>query len=629
MRLSSRCLIALLAASAFCVAAAAQNPFYPHSAYEPPAAAAAASLAASTKASPPDLLTTSEKTNWDQVGPYAEAVGLARKMAADSPWVHVETYGTSPEGRPMVAMIVSKDRAFTPATAQKTGKVIILIQSGIHSGEIEGQDTTLMLVRDIAVTKRYAPWLDKAIFIAITNFNLDGHEHISPFNRANQNGPRETGLRETARGLNLNRDYMKGDTLEMRAWLKLYNAWMPDFMFDNHVTDGADMQYDVTWDMARNQDLAEPARDWVNKTFVPRLDQSMADDGHGVAPYGALRNVNGKPEFFMEVFSPRYSHIYTAVENRPCLLVETHSLKSTRTRAWADYDIMKDAITTILRDPQALRQAVRAADQQMMARAGDRNAPPVYLAGKVDPAASRPIVYRSLQRGQYPSAVTGSMVNGYLPQPDNIQTVIHDKIITTESAQMPLGYLIPAGWNNIADELRQQGVEMRRIARPVTRNFETYRFSNIKYATQAFEGHVMVDFDAKLVTEKITLPTNSYWVPLKQRRARLIMALLEPMAPDSLIRWGFMDPVFSGGGRGRGGLPPGMPNTYLSEPMARRLMANSPELRKQFEAALAADASFAADPQARLQWWFERSPYAPRATNRYPIVRVWDATGIN
>src|SRR6185437_2057825 len=529
-----RLALALLALAA---AAAAQNPLFPHSAYEPPAAAAAGSLTASTQASPPGLLTTSEKTHWQRVGPYAEAVALARKMAAASPWVRTVTYGTSPEGRPMVAMIVSKDGAFTPAAAHQTDKAIIFIQSGIHSGEIEGQDTTLMLVRDIAVSKRYAAWLDQAIFVAITNFNLDGHEYVSPFNRANQNGPEQTGLRETPRGLNLNRDYMKADTLEMRAWLRLYNAWLPDFMFDNHVTDGADMQYDVTWDMARNQDIAEPARDWVNQAFVPGLNQRMSDDGHGVAPYGALREVNGKREFFMEVFSPRYSHLYSAVQNRPCLLVETHSLKSTRTRAWADYDIMKDAIETILKDPQGLRRAVRAADAAMMARAGDRNAAAVYLAGAVDANASRPIVYRSLQRGMHRSEISGSMVPEYLPQPDDVATVIHDRIQTTAEAQMPLGYLIPAGWNQIADELRFQGIEMHRIAAPVTQNFETYRFDNVKFAAQAFEGHVMVDFRAKPVTEKITIPANSYWVPMKQRRARLILALLEPMAPDSLIRW--------------------------------------------------------------------------------------------
>jgi murein tripeptide amidase MpaA len=224
------------------VSVSAQNPLMPHSAYEPPAAKDAASLSASTKASPANLLTTSEKTNWAETGNYAEVIDLAHKLEAASKEIKVITFGTTPEGRPMTALIVSKDRAFTPEVAAKTNKAIILIQSGIHSGEIEGKDTALMLVRDMAVTKRYASWLDKAIFVVIPVFNIDGHEYFSPYHRVQQNGPASTGLRETAQGLNLNRDYIKGDTPEMRAWLALYNAWLPDFMFDNHVTDGSDMQ---------------------------------------------------------------------------------------------------------------------------------------------------------------------------------------------------------------------------------------------------------------------------------------------------------------------------------------------------------------------------------------------------
>jgi hypothetical protein len=376
-----RCPLLLCALSAFCLA---QEPIAPHSAIEPPAAKAAAALTASTKASPPDLLTTGEKSDWNLTAPYAEAVEISHRLEKASNQVKVLNIGTTPEGRTMIALVVSKDRAFTPEAAARTNKVVIMIQSGIHAGEIEGKDTVLMLVRDMTVTKKYAAWLDKAIFVIIPVFNVDGHEYISPYNRPQQNGPRDTGLRNTAQRLNLNRDYIKADTPEMRAWLHIFNTWNPDFHIDNHVTDGSDMQYDVTWDMARNQDIAEPAGAWVREKFIPELDKRMAADGHLVAPYGALRGSGGgSREFFMEVFSPRYSHLYVALQNRPSLLVETHSLKAARTRAWANYDIMRHSIDTILLDPEALRKAVRDADKQMAARAGDRSAAPVYLAGTV------------------------------------------------------------------------------------------------------------------------------------------------------------------------------------------------------------------------------------------------------
>jgi len=596
--------------AAFCFG---QDSPAPHSAFEPPAAQAAESLAASSRNSPRNLLTTGEKSNWNDTGPYSEAVELARRLERASRFVKTLEIGTTPEGRAIVALVVSRDRAFTPQAAARTGKAIIMIQSGIHSGEIEGKDTALMLVRDMAAGRPFAAWLDQAIFIVIPVFNVDGHEYVSPYHRPSQNGPRSTGLRATAQRLNLNRDYIKADTPEMRAWLRLFNSWMPDFLIDNHVTDGADFQYDVTWDMARNQDLAEPAAAWVRERFVPELDRRMAAGGHVVAPYGALANAGGRREFFMEVFSPRYSHLYAAVQNRPALLVESHSLKTARTRAWAHYDIMRHAIETILLDPEALRHAVRAADRQMAARAGDRSAAPVYLDGRVS-AKSRPLVYHALKTGTFPSEVTGAAVTRYTSEPDDLTTVIHDQIETTAEAQMPLGYLIPAAWSETAGLLVLHGVEMERTPKAIEGEFETYRFSGVKFAERPFEGHVMVNLEARLVKERISLPAGSYWVPMQQRRARLILAMLEPQAPDSLIRWGLMNAVF--------GAPEGV-GEYLSEPIARRMMAESPELRGEFEKKLASDAEFAANRRARLQWWYQRSKYEAGDGGRYPIVRAW------
>jgi predicted deacylase len=605
--------------SCFLALLLAQDPIAPHSASEPAAAKAAASLTASTKESPQNLLTTGEKTGWNETAPYAEAVEISHRLERASKFVKVMDIGTTPEGRTMIALVVSKDRAFTPDDAAKSGKAVIMIQSGIHAGEIEGKDTVLMLIRDMTVSKKFAGWLDHAIFVVIPVFNVDGHEYFSAYHRPSQNGPNSTGLRGTAQRLNLNRDYMKADTPEMKAWLRVFNSWMPDFLIDNHVTDGSDMQYDVTWDMARNQDIAEPAGAWVREKYVPELDKRMAADGHLVAPYGALRT----REFFMEVFSPRYSHLYSAVQNRPSLLVETHSLKTARTRAWANYDIMRHTFDIITADAESLRKAVREADRAMSARAGDRNAEPVYLAGKVS-EKSRPIVYHALKNAPFKSEVTGANVTHYTGEVDDIQTVIHDQIDTTLAAQMPLGYLIPAAFNSAAVLLQTHGVEIERTAKPLDQLFETYRFTSTKFAANASEGHVMLTVEPRVVKEKIFIPAGSYWVPMKQRRARLILSLLEPNAPDSIAAWGLLDSVFEGGGGGGRGGRGGAVGEYLSEPIARRMMADQPELRKQFEQKIASDPQFAVDPRARLQWWFEQSKYQPEDAGRYPIVRIWE-----
>ena len=441
----------------------AQDPVAPHSAMEPPAAKAAASLAASTKASPPELLTTGEKSDWNETAPYAEAVEISHRLERASRSVKVLEIGTTPEGRSMIALVVSKDRAFTPEAAARTGKVVILIQSGIHAGEIEGKDTVLMLVRDMAVSKRYAAWLDHAIFVVIPVFNVDGHENFSPYHRPSQNGPKSTGLRANAQRMNLNRDYIKADTPEMRAWLKLFNAWNPDFHIDNHVTDGADFQYDVTWDMARNQDIAEPAGAWVREKFVPELDRRMAADGHLVAPYGALRNVGRQARIFHgSVLAALFASLRGGAEpalaaggdaqpegrQDPRLGALRHHAARHRNHPAGSRRAAQRGAGGRSRDGGARRRPQRSAG--LPGRQGERQEPPAGLSR----AQERPVQKRSHGRPRSTATCRSRTISN---------TAIHDQIDTTVEAQMPLGYLIPAGMEQRRRNCSAlHGVEMER-----------------------------------------------------------------------------------------------------------------------------------------------------------------------
>ncbi|WP_047490376.1 M14 family zinc carboxypeptidase [Terriglobus sp. TAA 43] len=629
----------------------------PHSMYEPPAAAAAKSLADSTAGVPQDELTTGEKTNWEKTGLYDETVAMMRLYEKRSKFIKVIPFGTTPEGRTMYAAIISKDKAFTPEAAHKTDKAVILIQSGIHSGEIEGKDTAMMLMRDMAVTNhpKQAAWLDKAIFVVIPLYEIDGHEDRSPYNRANQNGPDITGTRPQEQQLNLNRDYIKADAPETRNFLKLYNAWLPDFMFDNHVTDGADYQYDVTWDMTHHDDIGPGSRDWVNSRFIPQLNKRMEADGHLVSPYGALRgdgmgfaggggsplappaagargnggssggddrarraapaSTNGQRDFNVEVFSPRYSHYWSGARNRPCLLVETHSLKLPKTRAWSNYDIMVHSIDIVTEDPQALRKAVKDSDAADAALAGKRDQE-MFLGGKTA-ASSHPITYHSLKRGTEVSPITGKPVQHFTAEKDDFTVNMHDGVDTTASAPVPAGFLIPIAWKSIADELALQGVVMEKTTKDLSdQTFETWRFSDITKQNFPFEGRTFTDYKLTPVKEKMHMPAGSYYIPMNQPRARIIMAMLHPAAPDALVRWGFFDNIFERMGRIGAA-------EYLSVPIATKEAADHPELWKEFQSKVDSDPTFANDPDARLKWWIERSNYQPSAVNKYPIAEVW------
>jgi hypothetical protein len=368
--------------------------------------------------------------------------------------------------------------------------------------------------------------------------------------------------------------------------------------------------------MAHHGDMGEPTAEWVNSRYIPELNKRMEAGGHLVSPYGALRTMpDGKREFFVEVFTPRYSHLYTAALNRPCLLVETHSLKNMKTRAWADYDIMVSSIDIVTEDPQKLRKAVRDSDAKYAAMAGDRKAPPIYLSGKTS-AGSHPLEYHSLKTTQTKSEITGTMVQAFSAEKDDFTTVTHDGVDTVAEAQIPLGFLIPIQWKDLADELALHGVVMERTTKPLDQEFDTWRFTDVKYAPSG-EGGMMTDYTMHPVHEKVEIPVGPYWVPLNQQRARLIMALLHPAAPDALIRWNFAASIFQT--MGRIGARP-----YLSVPIANKMAEEHPEMMKEFQAKLASDATFAADPQARLDWWISRSNYQPSAVNRYPVVEVWE-----
>ena len=405
----------------------------------------------------------------------------------------------------------------------------------------------------------------------------------------------------------------------MRAWLRLFTAWQPDFLFDNHVTDGADYQYDLTYDIAHHDDIAAPARAWVNETLLPRLNTAMEHDGHKISPYGELEtNPDTKRrEFYIEVFSPRYSHIYAATHNRPNLLVETHSLKSGKTRAWANYDVMVNTIDQIAgsaKQAQTLRKAVRDADAADMALAGNRSSS-LYLHGK--PAmAAHPLTYYSLRSEQVPSPITGKPVTRFTAEKEDLKTVIHDGIDTTLAAPVPTGFLIPSTFTGVADLLRLHGLRVDTLTAPREGTFDTWRFTDVKSQPFPNEGRAMVDFSIVPVHEAMTFPAGSFYVPLAQPGTRLIMALLYPSAPDSLAHWGFFNAIFEPVGQFSAG-------EYLSVPIAERQAAENPSQWADFQAKLASDAAFATDPAARLTWWLTRTPYHPASSNRYPVAEVW------
>jgi hypothetical protein len=517
-------------------------------------------------------------------------------------------------------VVAASNGEFTPEAAHASGKTIVMVQSGIHAGEIEGKDAGLMLLRDIAVTGKYPHLLDHVVLVFIPVFNVDGHERASPYNRINQNGPERMGYRGTAQYLNLNRDYVKADAPEMRAWLKLWQAWLPDLLIDVHTTDGADYQPDLTW-YTEDADKLDPAIvAWQKAAFqgyaLPRFDRR----GHLASPYLEFkdgRDITKGVENFGS--GPRFSTGYAALQNRAALLIETHMLKPYETRVRASYDLVELILEYVDAHPQALLDASAKADADTVARAADPDAtvPLTYKAS----AVSTPLTLPGYAFTRTQSAVSGDLWVRYdRSQPKTYVIPDWNDLVPDIRVHPPAAYVVPAEWTQVIARLDAHGIAYTRTERPITVDAGGYRLGDPAWATRPFEGHLMLrSFTQTPATYRVTLPPGSAIVPLDQRAANVAIELLEPQAPDSLLRWGYLDAIFEAKEYGE-------PRVLVA--LARRMLAADPALKAAFEARLHADPAFAANPRARLTFFYRRSPwYAAQHVGDYPILRL-DAAGL-
>src|SRR4029077_7393262 len=314
------------------------------------------------------LRTRAETSGFEATSNYAETLDFLRRLQAHFPEMYLGFYGTSGEGRAMPFVVVSREKAFTGRKAQRLGKPIILIQNGITAGEIEGKDASLLLLRELAEGK-HAAILDAVTLVVLPIYNVDGHERISPYNRPNQDGPRQgMGFRTTTNGLDLNRDYLKLSSEEARSLIALVNDWRPHLHVDDHVTDGIDMDWVLTWSWAEAPQAPAPVDAWL-RAHMPAVLAATEKAGHKVGPYVDLVDRNDPAKGFSSwVGQPRYSTGYFPLRNRPSILVETHSYKPYQQRVMATHAFLVALLDEIARDPDALPEAVEQAEEAEIAK---------------------------------------------------------------------------------------------------------------------------------------------------------------------------------------------------------------------------------------------------------------------
>lgn len=563
---------------------------------------------------PPGWLTPAEQSAFTETPRYRETLDYCRRLDNASAWVRYTTFGESPQGRELPLVIIDRKGNFTPEKAKASGNAIVLIQNCIHAGEPDGKDASLMLMRELAITQSLAHLLNGVTLLVIPIFNVDGHEIFGPYNRINQNGPREVGFRASAQNLNLNRDYLKAEAPEMQAWLQLFNRWLPDFLVDTHVTDGADHRYVITYGLEDQQDVAEPLRRWISGVMEPFLNRSMAEQGLPMMRYFWFKE---RPDIrdglVCSPFEPRYSTGYGAIQNRVFYLIETHMLKDYRTRVQATYRLLIAILELCSREKAALLRANRLSDQQTASQLAGQFLP-LRLEEDLKDSVLTPFL--GMEQHISRSEISGGLWVQYRDAPASYEIPFYKRAVVKDSAQVPYAYLVPREWQQQLDKLRLHGVQVRRLAEDRTLMVHSYRFRNARWMERPYEGRHRASFDLEPLEEERFYPAGSAVILLNQRSNRVAVHLLEPGGPDSFAQWGFWDAIFE---------RKEYAEDYVLEKIARKMLAENPALREEFEAAFAADSIGRASYWERLYFFYERTPYWESRVNLYPVGKLMES----
>jgi Zinc carboxypeptidase len=573
------------------------------------------SAAQSEPAIPADWLTPAELAGFEATPDTAETLAFLRKIEERLPGMHLGTFGTSGQGNPLPLVVVSKEKAFTAEAARKLGKPILLIQSGIHAGEIDGKDATLMILRDMALG-RHREILDALTLVFVPVYNVDGHARVSPYNRPNQDGPhRGMGFRTTADGHDLNRDFLKISTPEARALIALVNDWRPHLHVDNHVTDGVDHDWVLTWTWAEAPQAPAPVDAWL-RGHMPAVLAATEKAGHRNGPYVDLEDSNDPGQGFNSwVGQPRFSSGYFPLRNRPSILIEMHSYKPYRQRVLANRDFLLALFAEVARDPAALTKAVQEAEAATVAL-GRPDAPPsevvVEFTASPEKDRIRFPVYASETR---PSLITGGPLLHYKRgEVREIEVPWQHKPGIVKSLPRPRGYFVLPGWPEIEQRLRGHGLRVRRLTAPAEVEVEALRMADPQFAQRSYQGLTQVKAGVERRMERRSLPAGTLWVPADQPDFAVAVQLLEPESPDSLLAWGLLSTVFE-------------QKEYIDLRVLEGLvqeMIKNPETAAAWKEALQ-DEKFAADPFARSQWWYRRTPYWDETIGLLPVFRAMTA----
>lgn len=555
------------------------------------------------------------ETNPNQTLTYDEAIACYEKMAAAHPKLfQLTTFGSTDSGKPLHVAVLSKDGVFNPLKIRQSGRRILLINNGIHPGEPEGIDATVLLLRELLNKPERQSVLEHLVVVLIPVYNVDGCLNRNAHSRANQDGPELYGFRGNARNYDLNRDFVKCDSRNARSFNQIFQTWNPDIFVDNHTSNGADYPYVMTLIATQHNKLEAPLGRFLQETMLPYLYGDMKKRGWEMTPY--VDGHGETPDAGIAGFCDygRYSTGYAAMWNTIGFMPETHMLKPFKDRLWSTYAFMEAVIQFIHEHHDEIGKA-RAAAIEIT-----RSKPEFVIEWAMDQDKRDALLFKGYAAKYKPSEVSGLPRLWYdrnEPYEKEISYYNYFKPVLTVSK--PVAYLIPQAWENVLARLEWNGVAMRRLRKDVRLEVESYTIESFKNR-EAWEGHYF--HSAVQVEKKMQyrlFHQGDYVVFADQDANRYLLETLEPQAPDSWFAWNFFDPIL---------MQKEYFSAYVFEDLAAQFLKDNPAVRAELEAKKKAEPAFAADASAQLDWVYRHSPWYEPTHRIYPVGRLMQSVDL-
>lgn len=548
-----------------------------------------------------------ERSKGKQSPPYHDIIKWWKGLDALSGKVKMLTMGPSDAGFPLHLVVVANNGDHNFDNIRKNNKRILLINNGIHPGEPDGIDASMLLVRDIVAGKSVLP--DDIVLAIIPVYNIGGCLNRSPYYRVDQNGPEEFGFRGNSQNLDLNRDFIKADSKEARSFAEIFQLCQPDVFIDNHVSNGADYQHVMTLLSSQHSKLGGVMGEYMNKVFEPGLYGLMKERGYDLVPYVSFGG--NTPDAGMTAYfdGPRYSSGYATLWHTFAFVPETHMLKPYDQRVMATYALMQSFISFTHTNSKTIKEL----REQTKKSVATQTSFPVSWTLNRDKFDE--VTFKGYEAGRKPSDVSGQPRLYYdrnKPYEKKIRYYNYFNAKTTINA--PEAYIIPQGWWKVIDLLRLNKIQMKPLSKDTVIEVEAYRIEEYKSAPRPYEMHHL-NSDVKLSSRmmQVKFRKGDLYISLQQPGARFLAETLEPQGDDSYFAWNYFDGIL-GQKEGYSG--------YAFEDIAANYLKEHSEVKKGLEEKRATDTTFAKNGSAQLNYVYQNSPYYEPDHLKYPVYRV-------